>query len=348
METLSSSSQPTDIRPIFVLSTGRCGSTMMSNILNTHPRVLSLSEFFSTTGLAAFRRRRRSGEWMWQLFSRQNAALRFQLQWEYEETLYPFDRPCARFTRADVPPIMCATLPHLTGQHEALYDELEPVVRSLPRQAPTDHYRQFFLWLRRRFDRDVWVERSGPSLMWAYTMLRQFPEARVIHLYRDGRDTAISMSRHHAFRIAVASLRASPIDLLKLLRHDRIWERLMLWQSAINEFVPFRRLPYDKLKLADFGAFWSRLVVHGTRLFNRLPPESVLNVKFEDVQEDPESEIRRLIRFISPELEDNDWIRRASSIPGPAKSRFAQLDPRERASLTNACRPGLERLGYSV
>ena len=343
-----SSSPTAGIRPVFVLSTGRCGSTMVSNILNTHPRVLSLSEFFSVTGLAAFRRRPRNGDWMWKLFSEQNPALRFQLQWEYEETLYPFDRPGARFTRSDVPPIMCATLPHITDQHEALYDELEPVVRNFPKQPPADHYRQFFAWLCRRFDRDVWVERSGPSLMWAYTMLRQFPEARVIHLYRDGRDTAISMSRHPAFRIAVGSLCASPIDLLKLLRHHRIWERLMLWQSAINEFVPFRRLPLDKPELADFGAFWSRFVEHGTRLFDRLPPASVLNVKFEDVQAGPESEIRRLIRFISPELEDDDWIRKASSMPRPTRSRFAQLAPREQSALTEACRPGLERLGYPV
>ncbi len=337
-----------DIRPVFVLSTGRCGSTMVSNILNTHPRVLSVSEFFSVTGLAAFRRRRRSGQWMWQLFSRQNAALRFQLQYEYEETLYPFDHPGARFTRADVPPIMCATLPHLTDRHEELYDELEAVVHGFPRQPPADHYRQLFTCLCRRFNRDLWVERSGPSLMWGYTMLRQFPEARVIHLYRDGRDTAISMSRHHAFRTAVASLRTSPINLLKLLRHDRTWETLMLWQSAIDRFVPFRRLPLDKLELADFGTFWSKLVEHSTRLFDRLPSESVLNVKFEDIQADPESEIRRLIRFISPALEDDAWIQEASSIPRPTRSRFTQLERHEQTALTEACRPGLEQLGYTI
>jgi len=184
--------------------------------------------------------------------------------------------------------------------------------------------------------------------MWGYTMLRQFPEARVIHLYRDGRDTAMSMSRHHAFRTAVASLRASPIHLLKLLRHDRTWETLMLWQSAIDRLVPFRRLPLDKLELADFGAFWSGLVEHGARLVDRLPPESVLNVKFEDIQADPESEIRRLIRFISPALEDDAWIQEASSIPQPTRSRFTQLERHEQTALTEACRPGLEQLGYSI
>ena len=342
-------SSPTDnIRPVFVLSTGRCGSTMLSNILNTHPQTLSLSELFALTGLAAFRHRRLSGERMWRFLSEQDAALRFQLQWEFEETLYPFGHPGARFTRTNVPPIMCATLPHLTDRHEALYDELEPVARGFPKQPPADHYRQLFAWLCQRFNRKVWIERSGPSLLWAYTILRQFPEARVIHLYRDGRDTAISMSRHHAFRMAVASLRAFPIHLLKLIGHDRSWEKLMLWQSVLYRFAPLRRLPVDKLELADFGVFWNGLVEHGARLFDRLPSESVLNVRFEDILAQPESEIRRIIRFISPELEDDHWIREASSIPRPTPSRFAQLAPSEQAALTYACRPGLDRLGYSI
>lgn len=32
--------------PIFLVGTGRCGSTTLSNMLREHPKVLSLSEFF--------------------------------------------------------------------------------------------------------------------------------------------------------------------------------------------------------------------------------------------------------------------------------------------------------------
>src|SRR5262249_57531764 len=32
---------------VFVVSTGRCGSTMLSNMLRLNPEILSLSEFFS-------------------------------------------------------------------------------------------------------------------------------------------------------------------------------------------------------------------------------------------------------------------------------------------------------------
>ena len=32
--------------PTYVVGTGRCGSTMLSNMLREHPKVLSISEFF--------------------------------------------------------------------------------------------------------------------------------------------------------------------------------------------------------------------------------------------------------------------------------------------------------------
>ena len=117
-------------------STGRCGSTMVSDILNLHPRVLSLSEFFSFVGLGAFRRRYRTGDRMWAFYSRQQPRTRLMLRERYEELRYPVDDPRARFTRQDVPPILCGTLPHLTDAYEALFDELEPVVRGQPRHRP--------------------------------------------------------------------------------------------------------------------------------------------------------------------------------------------------------------------
>ena len=123
------------IAPVLVLSTGRCGSTMVSDVLNLHPDVLSLSEVFSLLGPLALFRKRLSGRAMWGMCSRQNPALRVLLSADtiVSEILYPFDDPRARYTTRNVPPILCTLLPHLTPDYENLYDDLRSVVRDHPR-----------------------------------------------------------------------------------------------------------------------------------------------------------------------------------------------------------------------
>ena len=338
--------------PVFIFSTGRCGSTMVSDVLNRHPRILSLSEFFSFIGLRTFLRRRVSGPYMWRLYSRQQYRTRFMLQGRYEELLYPVDAPEARFSQDDVPPILCATLPHLTDRYEALFDELGPAVRGQSRQSPADHFRRHFEWLGERFNRSVWAERSGGSLLFASRLLRQFPEARVIHVYRDGRETALSMSNHYLFRMIVATMRAFPtvgIDMMELMARGKHWDRVSPWlEPFVSAFFRPERLLRNKLTLTDFATFWSGMIERGQRVFSRLPPERLLNLRFEDVQANPEEQLRRLIRFISPQLEDEAWLREASAIPRQTPSRFAKLEPAEQDAVARACRPGLELLGYPL
>ena len=323
---------------------------MVSDILNRHPRVLSLSEFFSFTGFGPFRRRRRTGARMWHFYSRQQPRTRLMLRGQFPELLYPVDDPAARFSRADVPPLLCATLPHLAAGYETLYDALRPAVRAWPKLPVADQYRHLFAWLCRRLHRDVWAERSGASLLLASRLLREFPEARVVNVYRDGREVALSMHGHYLFRTIVATMRALRslgIDVLGALDKRRLWDRVNPWLEPVaNTLLRPRRLPYDALTRPDFGTFWSAMVAHGHRLFASLPPDRLLNVRFEDVQTQPEPQIRRLIRFIAPELEDDAWVNSVSSIPRPTPSRFARLDAGEQRALAHACQPGLELLGY--
>ena len=172
------------------------------------------------------------------------------------------------------------------------------------------------------------------------------------HVYRDGRETAISMSRHYLFRMIVATLRAlrsRGIDIMASMSRGRHWDRISLWlEVLVNACFDPARLPYDQLTLADFGTFWSGMIERSAQVFGHVPPDRLLNVRFEDVLAAPTAQIRRLIRFIGPGLEDAAWLAAASTIPRPTPSKFAQLDPRERAALTAACRPGLERLGYPL
>ena len=325
---------------------------MVSDILNLHPRVLSLSECISYIGIRSFSRRRPSGDWMWKCYSRQQYRTRLMLRGRYEELLYPLDDPRARFSQHDLPPILCATLPHLTERYEELFDEIEPVVRGQPRQPCADHYRHLFGWLCRRFGCTVWAERSGGSLLFASRLLREFPEARVIHIFRDGRETALSMSRHYLFRLIAATmlkLRSFGLDAMASLAHGRHWEGLSFRLEPLARVLrTSERLPWDRLTLPYFGMLWSAMIERGSRMFGHFPAGRLLNVRFEDVQAEPDAQIRRLIRFIDPDLEDEAWLREASAIPRPTPSKFEGLGAADRAALAEACRPGLERLGYPL
>lgn len=339
--------------PVIVLSSGRCGSTMLSNMLNLHPDILSISEFFTLHSMALFSRWRMTGDRMWHVLTRQPQLVRYLLKEDYEELLYPFDDPDSRFGRDTVPPILCVTLPHLTNRYESLFDELEPVVRNFPRQSPANHCRSLFEWLCGRFDRRVWVERSGGSSMYASRLINRFPEAKVINMHRDGREVALSMSRHHPFRgiapyiIALQKRRYDPFRVEA--KHSEFWDSLALRLQPLKYLSRFPiPMSADRLEIAHFGAIWSSMVEAAQDFIQNLPSERVLDVRFDDLQQNAERELRRIARFISSDLENEDWVQEAAGIPRPSRSRFARLDPEERAALTEACRPGLERLGYAV
>ncbi|MDE0206929.1 MAG: sulfotransferase [Candidatus Tectomicrobia bacterium] len=339
------------IAPVLVLSTGRCGSTMISDVLNLHPDVLSLSEVFSLLGPRALFRNRLSGKAMWALCSRQNPALRVLLSADAipSEILYPFDDPQARYTTRNVPPILCTMLPHLTPDYENLYDDLGPVVGGRPRADLAAQYRHLFEWLREHFERRVWVERSGGSLLSVPRLRRLFPEARLVHVYRDGRDTALSMRRHPAFQIMLATLdrlqRLGIRPLENTAEAGRIGSLLGLLFLKLVDPARMIRREFD---LAAYGDLWSRMILRGRKLLAALPQDQVLDLRYEDVLERPQEKLGELIDFIDPSLANDAWLRGAARIPLPNPPRYLSLDLETRRRLTEACAPGLEALGYQT
>ncbi len=339
-----------EIPPVFVLSTGRCGSTMVSEMLNKHPDILSMSEFFATLGLQAFSGKKVTGDHMWHLYSHPGKRMSIIARESFSELLYPFNDPESRFDATTLPPIMAVSLPHLTDHYEELYDEIERFARAQPKALSSEHYRALFSWLGERLEKKLWIERHGGSLLMASRLLRHFPEARVAHVFRDGRETALSMRDHPPFRVTLALIRRAKrwgIDLYRILerleRSDRMTSMLgtLQWlRSDIDGLLS------ERPELPEVAKFWSDMIETGHRVFGHFGPDRLLNLRFEDLQEHPEREARRLIEFISPDLEADSWIAQVAGIPRQTKSKFARLDPDERRAITEACRPGLELLGY--
>jgi hypothetical protein len=356
----------------FVVSSGRCGSTAMSTMLRSHPRVLSLSEFFRCLGAEALDPGRCSSARFWDVLSRPRSFMTAMLRYRVEppEVIYLVDG-LRRFGRGSgVPPVLLIAFPHLVAEPEALLDELHDFVAPLPDQLLPDHFRSLFGWLCTRFGREIVVERSGGSLATAEILIRSFPEARFIHLYRDGRRVAASMSRHSAFRLWLAAQ-----DMSRLMHPDATLVELgklvdatldELGVLALSNSAPeaselaaktgderiddlLRAMGFSAYRLRRpvwrFGSLWSAMVQVGAAALGKLDSHRVLSVDFDDLLARPAGILSLIDGFLfaarTPGIDQ--WIAQSAKILRPGDENWgSSLSPLEHRRLEIACRPGMK------
>lgn len=338
--------------PVFIVGTGRCGSTMLSDLVRRHPDLLSLSEFWpGTFTWPPLRGDRLTGEAVFRRLNELPPGGRTLME---NGLFIPEFRyrpgPGARYRAEAVPPILCITLPHLTDAPERLWDELGPLLRARGVDSLGAHYRFLFDHLARRFRKRVWIERTGASLLFVPHLARLFPEARFVHLFRDGPDTALSMREHHFFRIRLGAarwLRRVGLDPF----HPAHWVGTSPWLPAFERlrFRFFSRSRYERRRFPPeaFGWFWSGMVERGLDYLGELPPDRVLAMRYETLVESPRTELRRFLAFVGEEFANDDWLREAAAIPRARPPARLRLAPDEHARLEESCAPGRRRLGYA-
>lgn len=344
------------MEPVFVVGTGRCGSTMVSELLAAHPDVLSVSEFFSfVTDLGgrispAFPVGVVDAAAFWSLLGeplpKQSLLLRHGVA--MDEVLYR-PGPGRRFTaEAGVPPVLQTMLPDLAPEDpDALHDEVRAFVLAQPRGPAARHYRRLFDWLALRAGRRTWVERSGGSLRIVRRLTAAFPDARFVHLVRDGRGCALSMRRHFGFRMALVAM-----QMTEILGVDPYESPDRTWVGDLpDELVPFLPEHFDPVAfrawtpaVALAGHYWSGEIRAGLRELAELPAGRVLTLRYEDFLDAPEATTGRLGAFVAG-AEDPAWARRVAATVRRSPPAWAALDPAGRRALEDACRPGFAALG---
>ncbi len=274
---------------------------------------------------------------------RQSLLLRHGLA--MPEVLYPWDQ--GRFTFGGCPPIMNAMIPHLDcNDPDDLFDRLGLAMRANPTVPMPDHLRIMFRWLQSETNTAAWVERSGGSLRIAHRLIAAFPEAKIVHLVRDGRDTALSMSRHIGFRMALlCGLQTETLGVDPFETGDRTDEADLTDELAGLLPENFSRQSFDEFDLpASLCAhYWSGEIVQGLNVLASVHPEHLLTIRYEDLLRTPERIIESLGNFADVEIAD-DWVRRAADLVRPQPPRWNQLPPDELIALESACAPGTDAL----
>jgi putative sulfotransferase len=337
--------------PTFVIGTGRCGSTMLSNMLRDHPKVLSLSEFFAMVSDGsripeAFSPEPMDGAQFWRILTGCAQHMSFAMQHGIApaEILYRYDDPSARFSpETGVPAILLTALPHLTDDHHALFELLREEVSTWPYAMIGEHYRSLFDWLAGHFGKRLWVERSGGSYLVAEQLMKIFPEARFVHMVRDGRDAALSNRENPGFRLAMIlisleqCLGVDPLADTNRSRLDQVPAELLAFLPERFDADAFRAY---RAPLVLCGGFWSRQIGNGARVLANIPSDRLLTLRYEDFFTEPIRQLDALAAFLGEEFIDEDWSARCAATVRRPKSTWRDLPANEARALTEACRPG--------
>jgi hypothetical protein len=337
--------------PLFIVSTGRSGSTMLSELLSLHPDILSLSELFNALHPLGFRKDPIDGLDFWSVLSepraRHTAWLRLMERGlAIDEFRYPL-ASALRFREKGIPPLLAMTLPPLTDDADGLHEELRVFVQSLPEDRIHRQYLRVFQWLCTRLGRRFWCERSGASLALVHPLLHFFPDAKFVHVFRDGREFAMSARRFAPMRMG----------MIGAMFKQRFGEAPYLsptyqapddlppaWRGLVPESFDIDAFQHFELPIEPIGMAWSEMIMVGLKLLENVPSERVLHVRYESMLDAPLAELQRIVRFMDPSLDNPSWLAQAAGRVRQNPPKWLSLAADERARLELACAPGMELL----
>lgn len=273
-------------RFLFVLGTGRCGSTLLAEILAAHPQIGWISALPDPLGRVARRMR-----------------------------LEPRPSEAYALLRKEVSPMLVDPFRDLTASDAAPWLERR---------------------LQRFFSRRA-EEQSRPVFMHKFTgwprarlLATVFPEAKFVHVVRDGRSVANSLVQVHFWQGYKGAPGWTFGDLSEEER--RGWE-------ATNFSWPY---------LA--GLEWNRLMSAFEASRDEIGPQRWVDVRYEELVARPMEETTAILRFTGLDrwtgLERRLAALRVSE--GRTDAYRNELRPEDIAHLESAIAPTLKRWGYST
>jgi putative sulfotransferase len=325
---------------LVIIGSGRCGSTMLSRLIASEPRTLSVSESL-VLRLRDFLNRdpdlRLTGGEYWAILSRPDRRpatgrrLTRRPGWSPAQFSYPATGRYAG-DPGSIPPILVIALPQLADDPDRLFDQLGDMVPGFPPQTALGHHKMLLDLLANLTGKLRWAERTGGSSDVAGPLLRTFRDAKIVYLTRNIPDTALSMSRHPAFQMTAV--------------RDEFRIRYGVDPFAAGEYGTGSALPDD----ADMPADLRRLLPHritsealrgAGRDIHRFEcmvahmngcaeqaladakPRHLYRARYEDILDHPKKELTSLGEFL--EFADPArWAAQVADQVRPAAARLPQ------------------------
>jgi pimeloyl-ACP methyl ester carboxylesterase len=316
-----------------IISSGRCGSTLLSALVAEEPGTMSASETMAMvrSPLLLMPLTELTGTQYWKLLSEPSdqGTLMTRLGIMPSEYRYPDD---GRFAadKATIPPIMYVTLPGISRDPDLLFEVLSEKVPQFPSQPAGQHHKMLLNLMANLTHKRRWIERSGASSMVAEPLLRAFPEAKFVYLTRNVSDTALSMSKHASFQFAAARhefhMRCGADPYTRWYRREKMPDPASLPEDL-------RRLLPEELTLEtlqEIGSDLTRFVgmvehMNGSaeQALADYQPRHLHRLRYEDLVASPMEELTKLGEFF--EFADPPgWAAAVAGRVRPSRTRTPQ------------------------
>ncbi|MDM4721116.1 sulfotransferase [Micromonospora sp. WMMA1363] len=296
-----------------IISTGRCGSTLLSDLIAEQADILSVQEFFGWGERKAYVDRELSGNEYWARLAEPDPHLStlFRIGLRPKEVVYSTNGRWAN-DLANLPEILAMTLPKLSDDPDVLFDTLSHIVPEFPTQQLGRHHQMFLDLLTSLTGRQRWVERSGGSSRLAPYLFKTFPLAKFVHLTRNLTDTARSMSRHPIYQIAElrneVARRHEGFDLLGDTRGQSVPEEVKCY---LPDRLTMEILQERGQDIARFLTMCAFSASQAEQAIADAQPRRLLCMTYEDLVDEPVVQLRRLGRFLEfPDYEE--WAHRVA------------------------------------
>jgi hypothetical protein len=125
-----------------------------------------------------------------------------------------------------------------------------------------------------------------------------YPEARIIHIYRDGRDVAVSLM-HHFWRWA-RDRKGGIVDL-----EPEELDKRDAYLEDPETFLASGESIFIEERLRQMAVRWSRRVSKASRDGSKLFGSNFLQLSYEDLLERPEGNLKAVFEFLDARAEDS-------------------------------------------